>query len=651
MPKLTPVDYDPFVQTQSNPPQGTPQHKLTPVDYDPFVQQPGLGQKLKQRVQDIDSAWGTPATPSTPEQEFVDSITSFGMPSTRPILRTAGAIGGGLADIIGAGASKLYQEYVHPDTKKLVGDIGSAVSPLIKSVAEPVMSGYGKLKGLLPEKTKDIESVANATTLLPVGWGGRAVAKETSAMVGDITSGIAKNKLPNVIRENTSNTIKKEFPKVFKIPPSMQKDLRKSKEFLDKADNSMYDVIKNEHPDFPIKGKGNEPLTNYAENLIMRKKQTWDEIEGMINKTGLDTSIDQTPIINELQRISKTAGVSSSTKIEKDAAEAMIGELKQKPQITLGDAQNELQKLNSRLGGAIPYDIAGKASVDNMYREYLKNAINKAVESLPDNAGFKDLKKLWGSHRGVEENVVKTLNQTLGKSQKINFIDIGSAAGALSAILFSNPKALLAVGAAELLNLARRLSGDINRNLVKLIDKVKKSQAAEAKANQLFEPKSAIGKIIFPDGVPKTSMPPPQTSMTFERAKDILKNKAEATPEETKAAWDFIGKKTEQTELRKAVNEGAKVVKSSDYINDVTLGQLQDMAARGEDVAFHIRQGLKDGTITKNQAEDARGKIISGAVRKAKTQQEKTAMFKYLKRHDADIRDVIENFKPIKKIK
>ena len=100
--------------------------------------------------------------------------------------------------------------------------------------------------------------------------------------------------------------------------------------------------------------------------------------------------------------------------------------------------------------------------------------------------------------------------------------------------------------------------------------------------------------------------------MTFERAKDILKNKVTVTEAETKAAFDFLENKMSQLELYRAKKEGAKAVKPSDYINDVTLGELQNKAAKGEDVAAHLRAGLKDGTITKAQAEDAIGKIIQG---------------------------------------
>lgn len=482
----------------------------------PDITEQGLGTKLSKRISDIGEAW-SPTSPSTPEQQFVDNLT-VGVPLNRPLLRTAGAIGGGVADIVGAGASKLYQEYVHPDTKKLVSDIGTAAAPYMKKVAEPVMSAYGKFKELLPETAKDLESAVNATALLPVGFGAKAVAKETVATAGDIVGGIAKSKAPELIRKTTSKEIKEEFPKIFKMLPSLQKDYRKSKEFLDKADASMYDIIKNEHPDFPIKGKGAEPLSNYAENLTIQKKKTWDDIEGMINKAGVDTPIDQSRFVGELAKRLESVGASSGTEMEQKAALAMIEKLKANPKITLGDAQKELQVLNERFKGAIPYDVAGGAKIDNMYLDFLKKSINESVESLPDNAGFKDLKKLWGSHREVEESVVKTLNQSLGKSQRINFIDIGSAAAAVSSLLSSNPLMLISVGAAQTLNIARRISSDMGRKLVKLSDRVKKLQAAETKAGQPFQPKSIAGKILTPQKplstgnaeIPKINTPVPK---------------------------------------------------------------------------------------------------------------------------------------------
>jgi len=134
--------------------------------------------------------------------------------------------------------------------------------------------------------------------------------------------------------------------------------------------------------------------------------------------------------------------------------------------------------------------------------------------------------------------------------------------------------------------------------------------------------------------------------MTFERAKDILKNKVTVTEAETKAAFDFLENKIRQSELYRAKEEGAKVVNPSDYINDVTLGELQNKAAKGEDVAAHLRAGLKDETITKAQAEDAIGKILSGAIAKAKTPQERAIIYEHLKEQDTNMRDVVNNFKP-----
>lgn len=136
-----------------------------------------------------------------------------------------------------------------------------------------------------------------------------------------------------------------------------------------------------------------------------------------------------------------------------------------------------------------------------------------------------------------------------------------------------------------------------------------------------------------------------EKSMTFERAKDILKNKAETTPEEYQVALKFIEDKVNarQSELDRAREEGAV-----NKVNGITLEKLQDMAANGEDVAAHVKQALEERTVTKAQAIDALGRIIIGAVDKAKTPEEKAVIFKHLNETDENVRDVVDNFKGVK---
>lgn len=478
------MDIAPQISSQT---QGRIINESDLVDVAPREQ--SLMSMLAGRASDFGNAFSPPAQ----EGRWINPSNPVNM---------AGAVAGGIGDVIGAGIGGIgagiksaYKGIVPESTRQ---EINKGIVPAINAIAPPLMpilqgisevtpaisEGYGDLKKQYPEGVKTAESLGNIASLLPIGKGASLGKQAVGGMVEAASLSMAKQKGADFFRQEASNTIKTEFPKIFKMPSSLKKDYRASKQFLDKADNSMYDIVKNEHPDFPIKGSGNAPLTNYAENLTMRKQQNWDEIEGMIKNTGIDTQIAQKEFIGELQKVINTSGVSSVTETEKRSALKMMESITENPNITLGDAQAQLQGLNKALGGSIPYDVAGTAKIDNMYRDFLKKTIDAKVQALPDNAGFKDLKKLWGSHREVEDTIIKTLNDSLGKSQKLNFIDITSGSLALSSILTQNPHMLLSVGLGEALNIARRLSGDINRSLVKLTDRVRKSQTMESKVRE-----------------------------------------------------------------------------------------------------------------------------------------------------------------------
>lgn len=455
-------------------------------------QEQSLGQKLDRRVSDIVEA--------NKDYSLKGIATNVFFPSAA--IKTAGAVAGGIGDVLSSGLSTAYEGLVTENIQKGISEklpsLLEPIAPVIKGITE----AYGSLKQSYPEAAKLVEAGANIASILPVGKMASLGKQVAGRGIEAASLSVAKQKGADILRQEASNTIKTEFPKIFKMPSSLKKDYRASKQFLEKADNSMYDIVKNEHPDFPIKGSGNAPLTNYAENLTMRKQQNWDEIEGMIKNTGIDTQIAQKEFIGELQKVINTSGVSSVTETEKRSALKMMESITENPNITLGDAQAQLQGLNKALGGSIPYDVAGTAKIDNMYRDFLKKTIDAKVQALPDNAGFKDLKKLWGSHRSVEDTIVKTLNDSLGKSQKLNFIDITSGSLALSSILTANPHMLLSVGMGEALNIARRLSGDVNRSLVKLTDRVRKSQTMESKVREALSKNKSKADVFGIRGKP-----------------------------------------------------------------------------------------------------------------------------------------------------
>lgn len=180
----------------------------------------GLEQKLTGRLQDIGDTFQQPNL-------------------ARGVLRSVGAVAGGINDVVGATASALVPDFIEKPVMEGVGNFVSGI-PGVKEAAQ----GYESLD---PELKKDIGAVGNIASLVPVGRGiglgtravGEVVPTATRAVAssGGLLGGMARKSLVNealeiVSPKQTAKTIKagiksgRAEPGSFFGPGSIAQDAR-----------------------------------------------------------------------------------------------------------------------------------------------------------------------------------------------------------------------------------------------------------------------------------------------------------------------------------------------------------------------------------------------------------------------------------------
>lgn len=120
-----------------------------------------LGEKLSGRVQDIADTFQQPSL-------------------TRGLLRSVGAVAGGVGDVTGAAISAAVPDFIEKPVTEGIGKFVAGI-PGVKEGAE----AYGKLD---PELQKDLGAVGNIASLIPIGKG---------AAIG---VGATKGFVPSVVR-------------------------------------------------------------------------------------------------------------------------------------------------------------------------------------------------------------------------------------------------------------------------------------------------------------------------------------------------------------------------------------------------------------------------------------------------------------------
>lgn len=127
-------------------------------------------------------------------------------------IQTVGAVAGGVGDVIGQGLISTAKAVLPKSAEQA---IASGVSKLATTKpVQNVLSGYESWKGLHPEAAKNLESVVNIASLLPIGKGAQIGAKavETAAKTGEklaakTIAGVGERMAEKAVVKNLDNVL------------------------------------------------------------------------------------------------------------------------------------------------------------------------------------------------------------------------------------------------------------------------------------------------------------------------------------------------------------------------------------------------------------------------------------------------------------
>ena len=157
-----------------------------------------LGQRLWQRAKNAG-------------QEFADlantAVTGQGS-LVRPTLHVAGEVAGAVQDVAGAAIDTGLDMFRVPSehdrqvgSHRVSGESGkdqilkTRIGQMGINAMKQGQTAYNLFKQSYPEQAKDLESVANIASLMPIGAGAKPIAKEASAVAGDIGR-VAASRMP-----------------------------------------------------------------------------------------------------------------------------------------------------------------------------------------------------------------------------------------------------------------------------------------------------------------------------------------------------------------------------------------------------------------------------------------------------------------------
>jgi hypothetical protein len=361
-------------------------------------------------------------------------------------MRAAGQTIGAVGDAVGSAvdASGLMP-WIGKNMPSPVRQIGGALAAPVKQVmqSKPVQSMVSAYDKLDPELKTDIESAANALSVLPIGKGGqmlgqgaKAVAKSEGAkIVGDlgrITTDALAKATKYEANTNLRPVVKKAFEKAG-VKPGRN---IKSEIFYDRAATATEDIVRYA----PEKiSTAERPLEAAADGLYNAEKQIFKEGDALVKaagKEGLPLANRNLKIKEILSPESKYATVLAREPALKKELDLM---LKSKSS-TAEQLQNEIKNANGKAKNKQLTTTANEIHAD--IQDALRKDLETGLQSL-DLEGHSDLWKRYGALKDVQKQIESLAVKAYGR-KNVSYLDILSTAGVLVGTMTRSPLGMLA---------------------------------------------------------------------------------------------------------------------------------------------------------------------------------------------------------------
>lgn len=430
---------------------------------------------------------------------------------TESKLRMAGQVAGAVSDVAGialGSAAKTVYNALPQQGQANLKDIGNGVmqSRPGKATMRGIQSGmeaYGSFKESNPRLATNLEAVGNIASAIPVGFGGKVVAKEGVNIAKD-----AANIAKRVGTSNIDEVIETGISKGIRPSVVGKNSLAQLDQYKTKAKEAVLNIVKNKQnlsyvDEFgeSVTGKLPSSLKELTEAVDQTKKRIFSEYSALASKAGgTGVAVDLNKVTSELGKIVNDKVIQTISPETAQYATNLIERFSKQGSFTPEQAQQAIANMNSSLEAFYKnptYGTYRQAQIDALITNNLRESLDEVITSATG-PGYAALKKAYGSLKTIEKDAIKRAVVEGRKNAKglVDFTDIFSAGDVVMGVATGNP-AQVAKGAIQkaVSSYIKRLNSPDNaiKQMFKKVDgAIEKGKSTSAP----FVPKSMTGKGI-----------------------------------------------------------------------------------------------------------------------------------------------------------
>jgi len=406
-------------------------------------------------------------------------------------IQTVGQVLGGVGDIAGQAFKAVTPDFLVE--KVTEGLKETPVGKMVSSVAPKAVEKYQSFKEENPRAAKNIESVVNIATALPIGQGAKVTKTLGKEAMSSVKSGIKSTaqgfsdnvlaKAGGVSAKTTDEFIDKSLAKSIKPSVAGKKSLPQQSAYNAKNREAVKEIVNNKDildldPELPGVQLP-ETLAQTQKAVAQTKANIFNQYSAMAKKAGeREVEVSLNPISKELQTFADNKVLRDMNPQIADYALTKAQALAKRGVYTPQEAQEAVKILNESLEAFYrnpSYDSASRAMVDAMVANNLRKGLDSAIESAGQ-SGYQVLKNKYGALSQLEKDVTRMAIMEGRKNAKglLDFTDIFSGGQMMTGLVSLNPS-LVASGAFQtgIKNLFKTLNSPdaILRRMFRRLDK------------------------------------------------------------------------------------------------------------------------------------------------------------------------------------
>lgn len=419
--------------------------------------------------------------------------------------QAAGLIGDWTGDIISSVIPEKAKEIGKDALSRVMQtDVGQQGVKAISAGVE----AWQSFKQNNPDAAKDIESVFNIASILPINKAPSAAAasiKEAGNLAGDVAK-LAVKKAPQAIDKELSKAITIGVQKSIRPSVAGKGTSGQAKEYFNNATDAVKRIVENksalsltDEAGEKIVGELPKTISQFSEAIGQTKKNIFKEYDNLARSAGAQgAEVRLTPIAMELDKVINNKVTRTINPEIIEYAKHRQKEFWKAKTFTTEEAQDAISQLNHSLTAyynAPTYENASKAGIDALIVNNIRKSLDDVIEQTTG-PGYQELKRSYGALKSIEKDVVHRAIVDARKNTKglIDFSDIFSGGTLVNGVLSMNPATIASAGAAGGIARFYKYLNDPNRIVKRMFGEVEGLMKKRAKMSIPFNPKSQTVK-------------------------------------------------------------------------------------------------------------------------------------------------------------